>query len=334
MRWRDLFTPRQLLALGTFVKWTRAARGVMEKEEYSTKWLDAIPSCLTLAIGKLLDYGNCGCSWYTQNEQITHLLNRFALPIKWDFAETSPIGGSSGSWRSMLASVTESVTTAVRLPTDMPKPVVRYVSATNMTEVGFDAVVTDPPYYDAIPYSDLMDFFYVWHRRTLYGLLTDGTSVLDGRLGPKINEDCTDGELIDDACRHGGNAERSKAFYEEGMFRVFLRAHQALNENGRLVIVFANKHPAAWEALVSAIMRAGFVVDGSWPIQTEMTNRTRSHSSAALASSAWLVCKRQLESARPGWDNRVLDEMRHNIHNQLRDYWAVVSRIFNDLTGS
>ena len=84
-----------------------------------------------------------------------------------------------------------------------------------------------------------------------------------------------DGELIDDASRHGGDKEKSKAVYEDGMSRAFQACYQALKPEGRLVIVFAHKHPDAWETLVSAIIRAGFVVDGSWPIQTEMGNRTR-----------------------------------------------------------
>jgi len=88
-----------------------------------------------------------------------------------------------------------------------------------------------------------------------------------------------------------------------------------------MVVVFANKSPDAWETLVSAIIRAGFVVDGSWPIQTERTTRMRSLASAALGSSVWLVCRKRPETARPGWDNRVLDEMRENIHIQLREYW-------------
>ncbi len=105
------------------------------------------------------------------------------------------------------------------------------------------------------------------------------------------------------------------------MFRTFQSCHHALESDGRLVIVFAHKEPDAWETLVSAIIRAGFVVDGSWPIQTEMSNRTRALSSSALSSSVWLVCKKRPETARSGWDNRVLDEMRLKIHTRLRDYW-------------
>src|SRR5256886_11877238 len=93
------------------------------------------------------------------------------------------------------------------------------------------------------------------------------------------------------------------------MSRAFQGCYRAFNVEGRLVIVFARKQPDAWETLVSAIIRAGFVVDGSWPIQTEMGNRTRALSSAALSSSVWLVCKKRPETARPGWDNRVLEEI-------------------------
>ena len=85
-------------------------------------------------------------------------------------------------------------------------------------------------------------------------------------------------------------------------------------------MVFANKSPDAWETLAAALIRAGFVVDGSWPIQTEMGNRTRAMASAALSSSVWLVCKKR-QPARPGWDTTVLAEMRERIRTQLRDFW-------------
>ena len=105
------------------------------------------------------------------------------------------------------------------------------------------------------------------------------------------------------------------------MFRVFQGCRDALTPGGRLVIVFANKNPEAWETLVAAVIRAGFVVDGSWPIQTEMGTRQRALSSAALASSVWLVCKKRPETARPGWDNSVLNNMREQVGTMLHEYW-------------
>ncbi len=186
---------------------------------------------------------------------------------------------------------------------------------------GFDLICTDPPYYDAIPYSDLMDFFHVWLRRALWGLSPEIDAAFETPLGPKWDAAANDGELIDDAARFGGDRAASKRNYEDGMARAFSRFHAALRDDGRLVIVFANKSPDAWETLVSALIRAGFVVVGSWPIQTERLARTRAMQSAALASSIWIVCRKR-PAARAGWDAAVLAEMRENVTRQLRDFWT------------
>ena len=192
-------------------------------------------------------------------------------------------------------------------------------SATSPVEQ-HDIIVTDPPYYDAIPYSDLMDFFHVWLRRTISKLPHVAGTAFSNPLGPKWDHDTNDGELIDDAGRFCGDRERSKRNYEDGMARAFQACHDGLSTNGRLVVVFANKQPDAWETLVSAIIRAGFVVDGSWPIATEMRGGVRNLGRASLASSIWLVCRKRT-AARPGWDAAVLDEMRENITQKLRDFW-------------
>jgi len=166
-----------------------------------------------------------------------------------------------------------------------------------------------------------MDFFYVWLRRTLHGLTPELDAAFAAPLAPKWDHETGDGELIDDASRFGGDKRASKQAYEDGMARAFQACHAALAPDGRLVVVFAHKQPDAWETLVAAIIRAGFVVDGSWPIQTEMGNRTRAISSAALSSSVWLVCRKRPEAARPGWDTGVLDEMRASIPAKLRAFW-------------
>ncbi len=205
---------------------------------------------------------------------------------------------------------------------EKPTPTVLISSATRFTfQKKFDLIITDPPYYDAIAYSDVMDFFYVWLRRTLNNFSPELDKLFKEPLSPKWNHDSNDGELIDDASRHGGDKTKSKAAYENGMFHAFEVCCRALNDNGRLVIVFANKQPDAWETLVSAMIRAGFIVNGSWPIMTEMRGGIRNLGRASLSSSVWLVCKKRQAEARPGWDNQVLEEMRRNIREKLREFW-------------
>jgi adenine-specific DNA methylase len=317
-RWSKLFTSRQLLALGTFVKHTRDAREFVTAAGAP----DEIIAYLAMMLDRLANQGSTVSRWNQGGEKIEGTFARFALPMLWDFTEVNPLAETSGGYPSAFEWVTLAAHHFVEAVGRSTVHVVKASAAWKSEGPSqIDVIITDPPYYDAIPYSDLMDFFYVWLRRTLHGLSPEIDEAFREPLGPKWNAEKRDGELIDDSSRFGGDKAASKAAYEDGMFRAFQACDRALVPDGRMVVVFANKSPDAWETLVSAIIRAGFVVDGSWPIQTERTSRARSLSSAALASSVWLVCRKRPETARPGWDNRVLDEMRENIHTQLREFW-------------
>ena len=320
-KWKKLFTPRQLLALGTFVKWTRAAKGPLTRFGYASEWLEAISAYLAIQNDKVADYNSQVCHWHVSGEKIGDTFSRFALPIVWDFTELAIINDVGGAYSAQLDWVSRYIDHALAAGTCVEKPRTQNKSAIQLESGDYDAVVTDPPYYDAIPYSDLMDFFYLWLKRSLSGLSPELDAAFQEALSPKWNHEKNDGELIDDSSRHEGNKAKSKAVYEDGMARVFRGCGKALKPDGKMVVVFANKQPDAWETLVSALIRSGFVVDGSWPIQTEMSTRMRAKASAALASSVWLVCKKRPAAARPGWDNIVLEDMRRNIRQKLREFW-------------
>ncbi len=322
-RWCRLFTNRQLLALGMFVRLIRSASARMN--DYPEEWREAMAAHLACVLSKLSDYSSSVCSWHNSGEKLRNTFARFALPMVWDYCEVNPLSETSGGFQAMTDWVARYTGHALGALAAASAPQIRAQSAIALQDDGADIICTDPPYYDAIPYSDLMDFFFVWLRRTLYGLSAETDAEFASVLGPKWDAAASggkgDGELIDDASRFGGDRRASKQNYEDGMARAFERFHDALRDDGRLVIVFANKQPDAWETLVSALIRAGFVVDGSWPIQTEMTTRQRSLASAALSSSIWLVCRRRPAAARPGWDGGVLAEMRSNVTDRLRQFW-------------
>lgn len=321
-KWSTLFTSRQLMAIGTFVKWTREAFRKLRKLSDDDILTNPVAFLLSCGIDKLVDRQSAQCRWDQGFSKISSTFTRFALPLLWDYCEGNPLSDSTGNYSSCLEWISKVVAHVASSASEIPIVRILKSSAIN-TELNdsYDIVLTDPPYYDAIPYSDLMDFFYIWLRRTLIGMSDEVDSILSMHLCPKWDSIQNDGELIDDSSRHQGNKEKSRSIYEFGMYRAFLACCSALKENGRMIIVFAHKEPDAWESLVAAIIKSGFVVDGSWPIQTEMSNRTRSHGSAALASSVWLVCKKRPETARPGWDNHVLEEMRKNIRESLREFW-------------
>ena len=316
--WRKLFTNRQLLAHGQFVLTLRKL--IHELNDGSKIWKEALIANLALVNDRLTDYSSTLCTWLNSLEAIGHTFARFALPIVWDYTEVNPLSNSSGNFLGALEWVSRVGNHTLQSAKPIETTSVKSISATKISGQ-YDAIVTDPPYYDAISYSDLMDFFYIWLRRSLKGLSTEVELVFSDDLSPKWDSEAQDGEMIDDASRFGGDTVQSKQNYEDGMARSFQACNAALQPNGRLVVVFANKQPDAWETLVAALIRSGFVVDGSWPIQTEMGTRTRAMASAALASSVWLVCKKRLPTARPGWDTSVLDDMRTNITGQLHDFW-------------
>ena len=317
--WSKLFTDRQLLTLGTFVREIRAAKEQMDG--YPTEWREALSAYLACALSKLTDYSSAMCSWHNGRETLRQTFARFALPMVWDFCEVNPLSDTTGGFKGMSDWVTRYIDHALPAVAEAPLPEVEARSAIAEQPRNLDLICTDPPYYDAIPYSDLMDLFHIWLRRTLHGLSPEFDAVFADPLGPKWASDAGDGELIDDASRFGGDRDASKHNYEDGMERAFRRFHEALRDDGRLVVVFANKNPHAWETMVCGLIRAGFVVTGSWPIQTEMQTRQRAMSSAALSSSIWLVCRKRSTNARPGWEAPVLAAMRQKITHQLRDFW-------------
>ena len=319
--WQKLFLPRQLCALASFVTHTRSAGDVLRGQSYPAPWIDAIQAYLAIALDRLAAMSTHLCRWESGNEFVVQTFARFALPILWDFAETAVLSQTTGNYYGGIDWIARYLDHVLDLAGACPAVCVLNKSAIDATNGTVDLIVTDPPYYGAIPYSDLNDFFYVWLRRTLHGLSPEIDCIFRAPLSPKWNHDANDGELIDDSSRFGGDKRKSKRNYEEGMGRAFCACHASLSDAGRLVIVFAHKQPDAWETLVSAIISAGFVVDGSWPIQTEREARARAHASAALGSSVWLVCKKRPEGSKAGWDNRVLDEMRENITTRLREFW-------------
>ena len=313
-----LFTPRQLLALGTFVKHTRTARLAM-RDAYAVSGsspgtetlIEAISAYLAVAVDRLVDRGSSLCHFDIGRETVVNTFQRFALPMNWDCSESSPTGEKTGGYEGAIEWVEKVVKHLCGASHNTNILALNQSAATPLAPESIDAIVTDPPYYDAIPYADLSDFFYVWLKRTVGDLYEP---VFDAPLTPKS------GELVQHSGRDGGQGVAKKK-YEDGMEAAFRAAWTALKPDGRMVIVFAHKQPDAWETLVSAMIRAGFTVTASWPIDTEMGNRTRAQNSAALSSSVWLVCRKRPVDAGKGWYKQIQPRMKERITERLRYFW-------------
>lgn len=174
-----------------------------------------------------------------------------------------------------------------------------------IVEPGSPVWFTDPPYYDAVPYADLSDFFFVWLKRALPGhaLLRDPFDPAN-TLTPKAGE-AVQCERVND----GEGRPKDRAFYEEKMARAFADGRRVLQEDGIGSIVFAHKTTEGWEALLSGMIRGGWTITGSWPIATEMGSRLNARETASLATSIHLVCRPRPDDAPVGDWADVLREL-------------------------
>jgi putative DNA methylase len=282
-RFRDLFTPRQLATLCAFSQGVREIHDEMVEAGAAVGRAEAVSAYLGLALDRIADRNTNLCRWDTKNQSLTNTYAKQALPMVWDFAEANPFGTAAGvasKYVDNIADIVEPLAAAGR------GVVVERASATQLPlrDSTFDAVVTDPPYYDNISYADLSDFFYVWLKRSVGFLFPDH---LGGELAPKRRE------AIVAPYRHDGDKAAAREFYEHEMALAFAEAHRVLKPGAPLVCVYAHKTTLGWSSLVEALRRACFAITEAWPLDTEMPERSVGQGASSLASSIFLVARRR-----------------------------------------
>lgn len=304
--WGDLFAPRQALALSTLSACVRRVRSEVGHDTHA-EFSAAVVTCLALALDRVADAGSSLSTWSSTGEFIRNTFARQALPMVWDFVESSPAGDSSGNWLGAVEWIRK-----VCEAGDVPWTAAGQVELASATRLPWpdgraDAVVTDPPYYDAVPYAYLSDFFYVWMRRSLEGF---HPQLLRFEQVPK------DEEIVVDRPHQLSSSTKDLAFYERELGRAFADARRILKPTGVGVIVFASKTTASWEAVIRAVIDAGWVITGSWPIDTEREARIAAQGQARLGSSIHLVCRpREVDAV--GDFREVLVELPKRMHEWM-----------------
>lgn len=313
-----LFTNRQLTALTTFSELVGEAQKKAESDAIAAGLPDdgagladggtgaraygeAIGVYLAFVVDKLADRGSTVCSWDVTRESLRNTFGRQAIPMTWDFAEGNTFSNSSGCFDNSLEWIIKCLH---ELPQTTLKGDARQFDAQSDNGRRGLAISTDPPYYDNIGYADLSDFFYVWLRQSLRHTYPKLFSTM---LVPKHEE------LVATPYREGRGKEGARDFFEEGMFSTFKQVNKYAREDVPVTIYYAFKQSetetkndvestasTGWETMLSAIIRAGFSITGTWPMRTEMANRSIASGSNALASSIVLVCRKRPENAPMG----------------------------------
>lgn len=330
-QWGKLFTPRQLVALNTFSDLVQEARtkaiadakaagmtddglGIANGGASATAYGDALAVYLTFAVDRTADRGSSICSWDTGYVKIRNTFSLQAIPMTWCYAESNPMCESTGNWMGMVDWVWKSIT---RFPLSLNG--FSYQRDAQTQTISHDKVIsTDPPYYDNIGYADLSDFFYVWMRRNLRSIYPD---VFPTIAVPKAEE------LVATPYRHGSR-EKAETFFLDGMTEAMHHLAEQAHPAFPVSIYYAFKASdtdaagtgnTGWETFLAAVLKAGFVITGTWPMRTELMNRNTSLGTNALASSIVLVCRKRETNAKTLGRREFLSELRETMPGALRD---------------
>jgi adenine-specific DNA methylase len=277
VQWENLFSSRQILTISTITKMITCLSN--ERNSIKPDHLIPIQTCLAFVLDRQANTLTSLSRWHITGQKIEGLYSRQAIPMIWDFCEANPFSNSTGSYDGALdwvCDVIENISKSISKDVD---GIVEQndAASSKLPSDSANALITDPPYYDAIPYSDLSDFFYVWLKRSIgknYPVL------FHEGLTPKKDE-C----IVDET------KGKDKQYFEKTMQLSMSEGRRILIPQGIGVVVFANKSTSGWEAQLQAMVDSDWTVTGSWPIDTEMGSRLRAMDSAALASSIHLVCR-------------------------------------------
>lgn len=284
-KWGDMFSCRQLYMLFTLIKNLSQLKSEINTSEYH----QALLTFLAIWFDRIAVANTSLGRWHISGEKLEHPFSRQAIAMVFDYPESNPFCNSSGSALNQLEWITRYI------ESESNSPFAALFANASSGEKGqfaaktLTAVVTDPPYYDAIAYADISDFFYVWMKRTLGDIYPINFATPQT---PKT-EECTALKHH----HHNSEAEAKKHF-ENKLTAIFDAIEYQTSEI--VSIMFAHQSTEAWTTLCNSILGARMNITGSWPMDTEMANRSLGLAGAALESSVTVSCR---PSERNGFES-------------------------------
>jgi putative DNA methylase len=312
-RWADMFSPRQLLALGALVEELQLLRPQVIQQEGEDVG-EAVVHLLAMALDKLANWNAMLASWNAPWGSLRSVFDRHDYAFKSTFAEMAAcVAGSGMAWAvESVMDAYEKLSALPKAPNAQPVTITQG-SATNLMALedrSIIAVVVDPPYADNVQYSELADFFYVWMKRTQGHRRPEWFSTYlcdhdqEAVVNISRNRDVGDPKVAEARIK-------ANAFYQNLMTDTFREAHRVLRDDGVLTVMFTHKQQSAWAALFDSLIDAGFTITATFPVQTESQNSLHQADKNAAQSTVILVArKRDPGAGMRYYDDAMQEEMR------------------------
>ena len=313
--WGSLFNHRQLLATQTFVATLHEALEMMARAVPDNSYRRALGLYLGLWVDRVASFTNGFTRWEPGHERLKTPFGGQAIPMIWDYPEVNPFADSSGTASTQLrymVKVIERESIAERLRTIEPTVLLGSAASLPLEAGAAHCVVTDPPYFDAIAYSDLSDFFYVWLKRSVGSLFPE---VFVTPLTPKTDE------ATSFKHRHDGSKERARIHYQRLLTQSFSEALRLARKPKLVTVMFAHQSTSAWSALITALFEAGLSPTATWPLATEMPKTALALGTASLETSVSVACRpRTVGSA--ALFKQVRSEIETVVRRCIQRFWS------------
>lgn len=296
--WADVLAPRQRFSRWVLHEVIEDALKEAAKKNKDKDLLDALAACLYAAYSDNGQYYTSLCVWLSEGVK-SIFIQGSGVPMRADFVEGNPLSLNCEGLGYSIRSVQSALRNLSAVRYQPSSPLLANVLDAVLPEESVDVVFTDPPYANQIPYAHLSDFFYGWLRLGLRNRMPQAFTAPETEKARELTENL--------AVKDGGVHDRQ--WYERHMYEAFAQMKRVIREDGIASVVFAHKDTDRWEALVSALVQAGWRTTGSWPIATERRQRMRGQGYAALETSVHLVCRPRPDDAPVGDWGEVLREL-------------------------
>jgi adenine-specific DNA methylase len=309
----ELFTDRQLLLF------SKLFERAIEAENQN------ISEFLVTVVSNALNFASTLCRWHIGNQKGLDVFERHAYAPKIQPVEPNPLNdaGTLSSLENAFGRVYdakeycerpfekvkengsvnqyyiqgESISEDRLL--DLKSSTSEHIDLSDAGVDSVDYVITDPPYYDNVQYSELSDFFYIWLRECL----KDEYEEFKPELVPKAREIVANSK-----------AGKDEEFFINGLTNVFSESYRVLDEDGEMIFTYHHNENEAWSVILRAIIESGFTVAGAYPVQSERSNSTHISDLDNAEYDILLFCNKEEAN-----EEITLSELRDDLYFEIQE---------------